>query len=62
MSPRLNDSCAPLGALRCVDLPRFRGHRNICVGGVHDGEDKPMHRSSVALQNLFQIALLGSYH
>src|SRR5271166_6139545 len=23
-----------------VKLPRFRGHRTICVRGVHDGQDK----------------------
>jgi len=25
---------------RWVKLPRFRGHRTICVRGVHDGQDK----------------------
>jgi hypothetical protein len=30
----------PLG-VRCeLKLPRFRGHRHICVGGVHDVEVK----------------------
>jgi hypothetical protein len=23
-----------------VKLPRFRGHRNVCVQGVRDGQDK----------------------
>jgi hypothetical protein len=23
-----------------LELTRFRGHRNICVQGVHDGEDE----------------------
>ncbi len=27
-------------AISSVKLPRFRGHRTICVRGVHDGQDK----------------------
>ncbi|MGB7835557.1 MAG: hypothetical protein WBL84_25460, partial [Xanthobacteraceae bacterium] len=27
-------------AKRSVKLTRFRGHRNICLHGVHDGEDE----------------------
>jgi NADPH2:quinone reductase len=28
------------GAKAPLKLPRFRGHRTVCVQGVHDGQDK----------------------
>ena len=29
-----------IAALQQLKLPRFGGHRTICVRGVHDGQDK----------------------
>jgi hypothetical protein len=41
-TPVLETSCRQLGA---VKLTRFRGHRTVCVQGVHDGQDEIALRS-----------------
>ena len=39
----LGGRCRPIVVIRQLEplkLPRFRGHRTICVRGVHDGQDE----------------------
>ena len=50
MSYRVSEKHPNNAARRRVKLTRFRGHRTVCVQGVHDGEDK------IALRSLNSVA------
>jgi hypothetical protein len=42
---------------RRLELTRFRGHRNICVQGVHDGEDETTLHTGIPSADAARTAL-----